>query len=140
MPLPTFAFVERFIRPPGNSGAWADQIINKRVPVQETQQDPPFPIIQTRAWGIGKTMDHAWAHIWPYITLNLQSTPSIQNFNFAVPKTPSAYVIDMGIGAQNPLVARVNIDAPRTGAYGSKASVQAPVAYGLPPNYTNLMP
>lgn len=139
--VPT-AYVERKTVNLGTAGRWADQIFNKRVPVEETQQDPPIVTpISTRAWGIGKTFDHAWAHVWPFITLNLQSTPAIQHWHQAsiVPKVPSAFVIDMGIGAQNPIVARVNINQPPNMAYGSKVQVAPPAAYYLPANYMKLM-
>jgi len=141
-PPPPTAYVERIIRPPGNSGRWADQQFTDRVPVQETQQDPPMVSpISTRAWGIGKTLDHAWAHVNLFMTLNLQSIPAIQAWHQCgiVPKVPSAFVIDQQLGGVNPIVARVNIAPPPTMAYGSKMSVQAPVAYGLPANYMKLM-
>lgn len=140
-PVPT-AYVERAIRPSPHEGRWADQQFTARVPVQETQQDPPIVTpLSTRAWGIGKTFDHAWAHTWQFITLNLQTTPSIQHEHQAsiVPKVPSAFVIDMGRGHQNPIVARVTVNQPPAMAYGSKVQVAAPAAYYLPPNYTKLM-
>lgn len=139
---PPTAYVERSYRPPGNAGRWADMQITQRVPVQLTQQDPPqVNPISTRFWGVGKTLDHAWAHINLFQTLNLQTIPAIQAWHQCgiVPKVASAMVIDMGRGRQNPIMARTNIDQPPTMAYGSKAAVKAPPTYMLPPNYMKLM-
>ena len=46
----------------------------------------------------------------------------------------------MGVGQQNPIVGRVNIAPPPTGAYGSRIAVQPPAySYAMPPNYAKLM-
>lgn len=142
MPNPLAVFVPRPERPGPFRRRWPEQTFNERVPVQEVQQDPPMPIITSRAWPIGKTYDHAWGHVWPYITLRIRELNSIVNplraGAFLVPRKPGTLVA-YAAGQHQPIVGHVNIDQPAAGASGSRSSVQAPPFYTVPPNYLKLL-
>lgn len=143
MPNPMAVFMRRReSMDPFVTRRWPAQTFNQRVPVQERQQDPPLPIITSRAWPIGKTYDHAWGHVWPYITLRTKELNSIVNplraGAFLTPRKPGTMVVYMA-GNHQPITAHVNIDQPSTGAYGSRSSVQAPPTYVVPPNYFKLL-
>jgi hypothetical protein len=102
--------------------------LSARLPVVESLQTAPPPVDYTSAWNIGKDPAHAWANIWRYQSLAIDDKLAIMGWPFAaIGKFPSALVVGMPQGTQNPIRERSNIQSPAQTSYGALSAVQAPI-------------
>jgi hypothetical protein len=87
------------------------------VPVEV--ESAPLPVPSTAYYGVGRDEMHARPTMWRYQALAISEWLSVMGWPFAIAKVPSALVVSMPRGKQNPIRSRANIDNPAQTSLGS---------------------
>lgn len=101
--------------------------VRRVVPVAAELAPPPVPY--TAYYGVGRDQAHAEPTMWSYQALAIPEWLSVMGWPFAVAKVPSALVVDMPRGRQNPIRGRTNIDNPAQTALGSLSTLGGVQSY-----------
>lgn len=72
----------------------------------------PAPVQDSTFYGVGRDPEHTGRRMWRMMNLAIPEWLSVAGWPFAVAKVPSALVVAMPMGQQNPLRERANIVSP----------------------------
>lgn len=97
------------------------------VPVEV--EHAPQPVADTAFYGVGRDQVHAVPTVWQYQQLAPAEWLTVMGWPFQVAKVPSALVVSMPRGRQNPIRGRANIDNPSQTPLGSLTTLGVAQSY-----------
>lgn len=113
---------------------------SRRLDVEVEAETSPGPVQYSAFAGIGRDPTSGGRpHMWRYQALAIADKLSIAAPHFLVRKEMGAMVVPgaSSLGGQNPIHERTNIESPRAGSLGERATVYADPMYA--PQYAKIM-
>lgn len=121
---PTIVHRNDPVHPPA---AFDQDSTRRLVPVEI--EEAPRPVPYSLYSGVGRDQEHARPTVWQYQQLAPAEWLTVMGWPFQVAKVPSALVVSMPRGAQNPIRSRTNIDNPTQTALGSLTTLGGVQSY-----------
>lgn len=85
---------------------------SERYTVDVPVETAPMPPASTTFYGTGRDPEHTGRRMWRFMSLAIPEWLSVADWPFKIAKVPSALVVSMPRGGQNPLRERTNIISP----------------------------
>lgn len=125
-PPPTAAIVYRNepIHAPATFGMQSVRYTTD-VPVEEA----PKPVQDTTFYAVGRDVEHTGKRMWRFDSLAIPEWLSVMGWPFQVAKVPSALVVSMPRGTQNPIRERANIVMPKQTSLGDLTALDGNAQY-----------